>query len=222
MGIIYRAINLDNNKSYIGQTTSSLKRRIQQHQTTNKCLLFHRAIEKHGIEKFSWEILCECSKEELDEKESFYIKEYNTISPYGYNLTSGGAGCIGYKHDDASKEKIGAVHRGKVLSKETKEKMSISHVGLKHTKETREKMKLRKNGMLGKKHSEETKRKMSKVMTGKKRPDITERNSKRTGEKNPMFGKKHTSETRKKISEKRWGKREEQKSNDRLTKIFEV
>lgn len=45
-------------------------------------------IQKYGIENFSFEIIEECKKEELDKKENFYINKYDTYNN-GYNLTLG-------------------------------------------------------------------------------------------------------------------------------------
>jgi hypothetical protein len=38
---------------------------------------------------FKIEVIKECKLEELDFFENFYITEYNTMTPLGYNLTSG-------------------------------------------------------------------------------------------------------------------------------------
>ena len=49
-----------------------------------------------GVENFSFEVIEECSIEELNEKEQFYIKKYNSYIDFpnsnGYNLTLGGDG----------------------------------------------------------------------------------------------------------------------------------
>lgn len=45
---------------------------------------------KYGIENFNFEILEECSKNELNDKERYYIQKYNTLAPNGYNLQKGG------------------------------------------------------------------------------------------------------------------------------------
>ena len=42
--------------------------------------------QKYGKEKFTFQILEECSVEELDEKESYYIKKFNCVIPNGYNV----------------------------------------------------------------------------------------------------------------------------------------
>ena len=58
--------------------------------------IFYKAIRKYGIENFSFEVLEECTAEELDEKEKYWIKYYNTYIGWencqGYNMTIGGSG----------------------------------------------------------------------------------------------------------------------------------
>ena len=91
---IYKYTNLINGKSYIGQSVNIVKRRSNHENTNNRKLeksYFHRAIDKYGINNFSFEILEECSKDELNEKEIYYIKKYNTFDRNnGYNRTIGG------------------------------------------------------------------------------------------------------------------------------------
>ena len=94
---IYKITNQINGKCYVGQSVN-IKRRWRSHKTKAfnpldtqyECPLY-RAIRKYGLENFSFEILEECLKEELNEKESSYIKKYNSNSEScGYNLTPGG------------------------------------------------------------------------------------------------------------------------------------
>lgn len=92
---IYKITNQINGKVYIGQSTN-IKRRWRQHQKTaydvnNKDYEkpLYRAIRKYGIENFIFEILEECLKKELNEKEKRYISLYNSFFN-GYNLTLGG------------------------------------------------------------------------------------------------------------------------------------
>lgn len=99
-GIIYKATNVVNNKSYIGQTIDILEKRIHSHKKSSfrknhsqYNYLFHRAIRKYGIESFLWEIIEVCNTPELNDKEIFYIKQFKTYAPdgeNGYNLTRGG------------------------------------------------------------------------------------------------------------------------------------
>lgn len=98
MRIIYCYTNLINNKKYIGQT-NNLKRRIKQHRVDSYHnyddkrynQIIHQAIRKYGIENFQIEVLEDnISDEQIDEKEQYYIKKYNTMAPNGYNMTEGG------------------------------------------------------------------------------------------------------------------------------------
>ena len=48
----------------------------------------YKAIEKDGLQNFSFEVLEECPKEQLNEKEKYYIELYDTYN-FGYNSTKG-------------------------------------------------------------------------------------------------------------------------------------
>lgn len=93
---IYKITNLVNNKSYIGQSIH-IEKRWQEHCRNSSNSLIAQEIKLFGKENFSFEILLECSKEQLNEKEEFYIKYFNTIYPNGYNkvevTSSGGQSC---------------------------------------------------------------------------------------------------------------------------------
>jgi len=92
--IIYKATNQKNGKVYIGQTTVSLNRRKYVHNSKGSKTCISYAIKKYGKENFTWKVIEECnSKDELDEMEFHYIKQYHShASEYGYNLTYGGDG----------------------------------------------------------------------------------------------------------------------------------
>ena len=94
--LIYKATNVLNNKSYIGQTTTTFNNRISGHKHRalyeNDNNKFYNAIRKYGWENFIWEIVEESSdwtQEQLNQKEQYYIKLYNTIDE-GYNILKGG------------------------------------------------------------------------------------------------------------------------------------
>lgn len=91
--IIYKVTNKINGKVYIGQTISSLQTRKSQHlyESRKNSYIFHRAIRKYGFINFSWEVLCICeSREELNEMEFHYIKQYHSyMREGGYNMNYG-------------------------------------------------------------------------------------------------------------------------------------
>jgi len=91
--LVYKATNVVDNKSYVGQTTFTLASRKSGHKTKalklNKPSPFYNAIREYGWDNFVWEIVCYCKdQEELD------IKEDETLELLGrencYNSSTGG------------------------------------------------------------------------------------------------------------------------------------
>ena len=89
-GIIYK-ITSPSGKVYVGQTIQEFKHRIRSHQRKDSgCTAISRAIQKYGDE-MKYEIIeNNIPHEQLDEREVFWIKKLNSISPGGYNLNTGG------------------------------------------------------------------------------------------------------------------------------------
>ena len=79
---IYKITNKLNGKSYIGQSVHCGKR-FDEHLHGN--LLIDETIQIEGIENFTFEILKLSTKEELSYWEDYYIKQFNTFFPKGYN-----------------------------------------------------------------------------------------------------------------------------------------
>ena len=95
MAYIYKIENQINHKIYIGKTNyTNPQKRWKQHladsQNPNRNhRALYRAINKYGIDNFSFEIIEETNNPE--EREKYYISYYNTYY-YGYNETLGGDG----------------------------------------------------------------------------------------------------------------------------------
>ena len=90
---IYKITNQINNMCYIGQSVDVASR----WKIHAKCGLgidtpaenkLYKDMISEGIWNFSWELLEECPKEKLNEKEKFYIELYQS-KDYGYNSTKG-------------------------------------------------------------------------------------------------------------------------------------
>lgn len=79
---IYKIPNKLNGKSYIGQSIHC-GRRLDEHCNGNQ--LIDEVIQLEGIENFTFEILKQCDKSELAKWEDYYIIQYNTMFPEGYN-----------------------------------------------------------------------------------------------------------------------------------------
>src|SRR5690606_3927493 len=92
-GIIYSGFNNLNQKRYIGATTRSLEKRIWEHYDvafTDKGSHFTNELFLYGIDEFDFEIIdTASSKDELAQKEIYYIDRYNTFHD-GYNSDRGG------------------------------------------------------------------------------------------------------------------------------------
>lgn len=92
-GYIYKIVNDINNKIYIGQTVRTIEKRWQEHLRKAKNHNYNQhlycAMRKYGIEHFSIYIIETVKVEELNTRERFYIKFYDTVNN-GYNMTLGG------------------------------------------------------------------------------------------------------------------------------------
>ena len=121
-GKIYKITNTKNNSLYIGCTINTLKHRFEEHcyrcLKTNINTKLCNSIRKYGVEKFTIELIDECSLEKIYEREVELIKEYNSFEN-GLNSTLGGEGCLCYKHSPEIRVKIseavknGKSHKGK-------------------------------------------------------------------------------------------------------------
>ena len=89
---IYKITSLIDGRCYIGQAVD-IKERFRDHMkaglgidaSQNK---FYEIMQQQGLENFTFELLEECSKDELNEKEKFYIELYKSYD-YGLNSTRG-------------------------------------------------------------------------------------------------------------------------------------
>lgn len=92
---IYKITNKINGKSYIGQSIYIEKRWTREKQEAfcsgshSYDYILSQAFRKYGLENFSFEILEECPREKLNERERYYISYYDTYHN-GYNATLGG------------------------------------------------------------------------------------------------------------------------------------
>jgi len=222
--IVYRAHCLKTNKDYIGVTKHSLKWRIAAHVkdamwNKDRHVAFHCAIRKYGPQNFKWEIIDTVIFTELMfEMEKYYIKKFKSLSPLGYNVTTGGIGFNG-RHTESTKQKIRTKRIGIPRSEETKRKISNSKKGGCFSDSHRMKLSEARRKRKMPPMSEDQKRKLSKAIkgkpqrgtpywTGKTRPHDTRLaiSNSLSGEKNPNFGKHMSNETKRKLSESQKGR----------------
>lgn len=91
---IYKLEDLSSHQIYIGQSVDIRKRWIDHCKAglgidaaSNK---LYRAMSADGVENFSFELLEQCPREELNDREKFYIDYYQSVE-YGLNEKAGGA-----------------------------------------------------------------------------------------------------------------------------------
>lgn len=94
--IIYAIVNCVNGKRYVGQSRQGLARRKTEHvhrfNLGERDHKLYRAMRKHGLANFSFEILCHATKPEyLDGLEAHFVERFNSFNR-GYNMTCGGDG----------------------------------------------------------------------------------------------------------------------------------
>jgi group I intron endonuclease len=166
--LIYKIVNLINNKIYIGQTWQSLKIRLIKHKSSNfNCIKLHHAINKYGRDNFKIELITICHTQlAADYWEEYFIKKFDSIKN-GYNILMGGktGSRKGLKHSKETKQKISDAKKGRPSS--LKGKVGCMK-GRKHTEDAKKNMSKAKKlsphtgkSMLGKHHSEESKHKSS-------------------------------------------------------------
>lgn len=96
IGGVYKITDQITQEAYIGQSVniaSRWKDHIKYGIGANSASVsnqLYAAIKRDGIENFTFELLEECSSDQLNEKEKYYISLYQTDT-YGLNSTKGGS-----------------------------------------------------------------------------------------------------------------------------------
>lgn len=89
---LYKISNTVNSKVYIGITKNPKARKYEHFYGSRKpdrISLIKLAIDKYGPDKFSFQILCEGTRDYIVDLEMKAIRAYNSIA-YGYNIRAGG------------------------------------------------------------------------------------------------------------------------------------
>jgi group I intron endonuclease len=136
---IYQIYNIINGKVYIGQAVDIFKRKnshflaLEGNYHYNSHL--QKSFNKYGKECFKFSIIDECSEDELDEREIYYIEQYDSFYT-GYNETLGGNG-------GTSGRKWTKTQSNTMSEKMKNNKYGLgnrSHIGLTQTQETKDKI----------------------------------------------------------------------------------
>lgn len=166
---IYCIENMITHKKYIGQSTD-IKTRWRKHKVNlNKNIHHNEHLQKswnyYGQENFNFTVLERCSEFELDDKEIYYIENYNTLDrEYGYNMRQGGKDAPG-KATEEIRQKI-SLGIKKSYDKELKEMRRKNAFEQWANPEIKNKIMGENNGMYGKTHTEEARQKISEAQKG--------------------------------------------------------
>lgn len=221
-GVVYKIVNLVNNKIYFGITKCSIKKRWREHihhsGRVKKNGHLYRAMRKYGKDNFVINVYKTCySDEQMYSAEKYFIKTNNTTDrTIGYNNSIGGElSSLGAKHSEETRRLIGIKSKGHPPNKtsykkgqyfppksaETKAKISASQKGKTISQEAIEKIKMaltgRKNGPM----SEDCKRKIGESNRGKVRSIETRLRISlaKSGKESNRKGAKLSNETRQRI-----------------------
>lgn len=227
-GYIYKIVNKENGKFYIGSTINLEKRKKKHfddlHNKKHHCIFLQRAYDKYGINSFefsSTEVSINDEKQ-LRVLEERYIRYcWNSGNLYNTSKNGSGGDLISYHPNNKEFRKLQsklAKERYANLSKEDKERYSEKMKGIGNpnygnhwTDDMRKKMSdywkkyysNHKSVLKGKTYEES----YGKIKATEMRRNLSEFASKRIGDKNPFYGKFHSSETKEKMSKSRLGKK---------------
>ena len=213
---IYKISN-ENGGVYIGQSTDIYWRwKFYESLDCESQRRLYNSLKKYGFENHTFEIIEECPREMLNEREIYWIQFHNSFNTEnGMNLQFGG---YNGSPSEETKKKIREAQKGKKkapLSEEHKEKLRKPK-----SEEFKENLKGNKN-VMGYKWTEEQIKKQSEAQ--KRRPPTTEETKKKIseagkGNKNAS-GYKQTKESNRKRSEKLKGYKQ---SPEHIAKVLKT
>jgi group I intron endonuclease len=202
------------------------KFQLKNNKHANRKLQNH--YNKYGLSDLEFSILTSCDKEELIEKEQFFIDAYKPY--FNISITAGNPmmgrhwseeaklklsqSLKGRKRSEETKQKmrliqlnrpieinraISETQKGRHASDETKHRMSESQKGRVHSEETKEKLRI---ANIGKVITEETRIKIGKANKGHIASEECRKKMSLCHKGNTnMLGKNHSPEAKRKISE---------------------
>jgi group I intron endonuclease len=237
---VYQVTNSVNGKLYFGLTKRGQARRWQEHliiaanpKDRNHKLL-HRAIRKHGADKFIVETVATgLSWDQARRLETEMIALHISLAPLGYNATTGGesnhplpetiarvaAFHRGRKRSAETRARIAAAAKGRKPSPAAIAKTAAANRGRKRSAEFRAKMSADRKGKRRTNFPEELKARLRTAFSGKNHSVATKERMRQTQKARMMAGdqsllaartawsgQKHTPEAKAKMSAARKGK----------------
>ena len=128
---IYIIINKVNGHHYVGSSRNVVKRfkdhvrdlKYNRHSSRH----LQNAWNKYGAEQFVFHVFASATLKTMRKIEAIYL----LILPCQYNNMRTVDEQISHSHE--TRAKIGAIHRGKIISSEHKAKISAAHLGRRHS-----------------------------------------------------------------------------------------
>lgn len=132
---IYKILNIIDNKIYIGSAIN-FRTRFNDHKKLLRKNKHHskylqNAWNLYKEENFQFQIIEECSKELLIEREQYYLDIFRPFADekIGYNICHNAGNSLGRVCSKETKEKIRKARRKQIVSEETKITMSLAQKG---------------------------------------------------------------------------------------------
>lgn len=126
---IYKYTNKENGKIYIGRSIDIYRRKWEHLNRPSQYSYFDSVITKIGEDKFDFEVIEECSEDELKDREKYWINFYESCvldnRTKGYNLTRGGEE---YKSENNPWAKLKISEVEEIIDKLKNTKISIQQL----------------------------------------------------------------------------------------------
>lgn len=137
---VYQIRNMTNAHRYIG-SSSNIEDRFNRHKRDllskkHHSIVLQRAWDKYGKDIFAFELVENCEKSWLINREQHYTDLWKPE----YSIRKICHSNEGIKRSEETRRKLSESHKGIKNSYESRLKMSTSHKGIKHSVETKLKM----------------------------------------------------------------------------------
>lgn len=185
---------------YIGQSKNLIKRE-EDYQKLNckKQIRLYNSIKKHGWDSHTFEVIEECSVENLNERERYWQEYYDVLSRKGLNCFFVNTSDKQMVMSDFVKKKISKANKGRLSGENN------PFYGKSHTQEAKDKISKANSGVNSYNYG---KKGILSHNYGRKHSEETIKNKKmRRGESHYLYGKRLPYETKQKMSQAKKGKR---------------
>ena len=124
---IYAIVNMKSGNRYIGRAVDLNKRKQMHFWQLRKNIHGNKALQSayNKGDPLVFTIIEQCKREKLNEREVYWINQYNTLKD-GYNLCEGGGTTTGYKFTDEQRKKISEAQKGRKQKREDVERRNAT------------------------------------------------------------------------------------------------